>query len=260
VRAVAADPERLVICAGFTQALSPLTRALGAPVMALEDPGLAGRDRTIATAGGSHLPIPVDAIGARTGLLTGTSASAMVVTPAHQFPLGVTLAPSRRSELPSWAAESGGLIIEDDYDAEFRYDRQPVGALRGLAPEHVAYTGTASKTLAPALRLGWMVLPCALLDAVVQTKHDQDLGSPALEQLTLARLIDSGAYERHLRRARRHYSHATALQPRDGTTASGATPCWLSCAITSRRPRSAAPPPDCTWSSPCPAGSTPPRS
>jgi len=205
VRAVAAEPQRVVVCAGFTQALSLLTRALGHPVVMLEDPGLIGRDQTIAVAGGSHLPMGVDELGARTGLLPGTDADAVVVTPAHQFPLGVTLAPSRRSELLSWAGQTGRLIIEDDYDAEFRYDRQPVGALQGLAPEHVAYVGTTSKTLAPALRLGWIVLPCALLDAVTEIKRSHDAGSPVIDQLTFAHLLDSGVYERHLRRMRRHY-------------------------------------------------------
>lgn len=205
VRAVDADPERMVICTGFRQALSLLTRALGDPLIALEDPGLIGRERTVTTAGGRYTPIPVDELGARTSLLAATGASAMVVAPAHQFPLGVTLAPSRRSQLLAWAAESGGFVVEDDYDAEIRYDRQPVGALQGLAPEHVAYVGTTSKTLAPGLRLGWMVLPCALLDRVTETKSDQDGGSPTLDQIALAHLLDSGVYERHLRRVRRLY-------------------------------------------------------
>jgi GntR family transcriptional regulator / MocR family aminotransferase len=205
VRAVAADPQQVVICAGFTQALSLLTWVLGAPVVALEDPGLIGRDRIVAAAGGSHTPIPVDELGARTSLLPGTNADVMVVTPAHQFPLGVTLAPARRSQLLSWAAQDGRLVIEDDYDAEFRYDRQPVGALQGLVPERVAYVGTTSKTLAPGLRLGWMVLPCGLLEAVTQAKRDHDAGSPVLDQMILAHLFDSGVYERHLRRARRQY-------------------------------------------------------
>ena len=138
-------------------------------------------------------------------LVPGSGVGAVVVAPAHQYPLGVTLAPARRSQLLAWAAQDGGLIVEDDYDAEFRYDRQPVGALQGLAPEHVAYVGTVSKTLAPALRLGWMVLPGALAGPVTQARHRHDSGSPAIEQLALAHLLDSGSYERHLRRMRQRY-------------------------------------------------------
>ncbi len=205
VRAVAADPQRVVICAGFRQALSLLTQVLGQPVVGLEDPGLIGREETVTAAGGSYVPIPVDELGARTELIPGSGTRAVVVAPAHQYPLGVTLAPSRRSQLLDWAVHSGGLVIEDDYDAEFRYDRQPVGAVQGLAPEHVAYVGTVSKTLAPALRLGWMVLPGTLADPVTQARSHHDSGSPVIDQLALAHLLDSGSYERHLRRMRQHY-------------------------------------------------------
>jgi GntR family transcriptional regulator / MocR family aminotransferase len=205
VRGVVADPQQVVICAGFTQALSLLTTALDGAMVGLEDPGLVGRDRTIATAGGSHAPIPVDEHGLRTSALRATPARAVVVTPAHQFPLGVTLSPSRRKELVSWATAGERIIIEDDYDAEFRYDRQPIGALQGLAPASVAYVGTASKTLAPALRLGWIVLPSPLLEAVTEIKRSHDAGSPTLDQLILAQLLDTGVYERHLRRMRKHY-------------------------------------------------------
>lgn len=204
VRSVAAEPDRVVICAGFTQALSLLTRVLGESVIALEDPGVIGREQTIAASGGRHVSVPVDEFGLRTDLLPDSGATAVVTTPAHQFPLGVTLAPPRRSQLLGWARE-GGLIVEDDYDAEFRYDRQPVGAVQGLEPEHVAYVGTVSKTLAPALRLGWLVLPSSLVDAVTEVKRNHDAGSPTLDQRALAGMFDSGAYERHLRRVRRLY-------------------------------------------------------
>ena len=129
-------------------------------------------------------------------------APAVLTTPAHQCPTGVVLSPQRRGELVRWARE-GGLVIEDDYDAEFRYDRAPLGALQGLAPDRVVYMGTVSKTLAPGLRLGWLVLPASLIDAVVQAKALDDLGCPALDQLVLARLLETSAYDRHLRRARR---------------------------------------------------------
>jgi len=205
VRAVVAEPDQVVICAGFTQALSLIVRAGGIALVALEDPGLVGRDQTVAVAGGSHIAIPVDGLGLRTELLHASAANAVVVAPAHQFPLGVTLAPLRRSELLSWAATGDRIVVEDDYDAEFRYDRQPVGALQGLAPERVAYIGTVSKTLAPALRLGWIVPPNSLLDAVVAAKHNHDAGSPTLDQLVLAELFETGVYERHLRRMRKYY-------------------------------------------------------
>jgi GntR family transcriptional regulator / MocR family aminotransferase len=126
----------------------------------------------------------------------------VLATPAHQCPTGVVLSPARRAALIDWA-RAGGLVIEDDYDAEFRYDRAPLGALQGLAPDRVVYLGTVSKTLAPGLRLGWIVLPPSLVDAVVQAKLLDDLGSPTIEQLVLARLIDTAAYDRHLRKARR---------------------------------------------------------
>jgi GntR family transcriptional regulator/MocR family aminotransferase len=126
----------------------------------------------------------------------------VLTTPAHQCPTGVVLSPRRRSSLVEWA-RAGGLVIEDDYDAEFRYDRAPLGALQGLAPDRVVYLGTVSKTLAPGLRLGWLVLPASLLDAVVEAKLLDDLGSPTIDQLVLARLIETAAYDRHLRKARR---------------------------------------------------------
>jgi GntR family transcriptional regulator/MocR family aminotransferase len=129
-------------------------------------------------------------------------APAVVCTPAHQCPTGVALSPARRGALVAWA-RAGGLVIEDDYDAEFRYDRAPLGALQGLAPDRVVYLGTASKTLAPGLRLGWLVLPPTLVGPVAEAKFLDDMGSSTLEQLVLARLLETAAYDRHLRRARR---------------------------------------------------------
>ena len=204
VRAVDVEPERVLICSGFTQGLSLLVGILDHPYVALEDPGLIGRDRIIAAAGGSYVPIGVDRDGLQVERLTGSNAAAVVTTPTHQFPLGVALASDRRARLLDWA-RAGRLIIEDDYDAEFRFDRKPVGSLQGLAPENVAYVGTTSKTLAPALRLGWIVAPAALVQRLTELRRNRDAGGPTLDQLTLAELIDSGAYERHLRRARRRY-------------------------------------------------------
>jgi GntR family transcriptional regulator/MocR family aminotransferase len=129
----------------------------------------------------------------------------VLVTPAHQMPTGAVLAPERRSALLAWAAENDALVIEDDYDGEYRYDREPVGAVQGLGPERVVYLGSASKTLAPAVRLGWLVLPGWLAQTVGDEKGWADGGSPTLEQLALADFVERGELDRHLRRARLRY-------------------------------------------------------
>jgi GntR family transcriptional regulator/MocR family aminotransferase len=149
------------------------------------------------------VPVPVDAAGAEIAVLRRARVRAVVLTPAHQFPTGAVLAPERRAALIAWARQADGLVVEDDYDAEFRYDRAPLAALQGLAPDRVIYLGTVSKTLAPALRLGWLVLPPALVELVAEQRSLADHGAPTLDQLALARLIESGAYDRHLRQARR---------------------------------------------------------
>jgi GntR family transcriptional regulator/MocR family aminotransferase len=209
VRGVVADPEHVVVCAGFTQALALLTRVLGEtgagrPRIAVEDPGLQTQRDVIAGAGGVWLPVPVDGAGIDVERLRASRAGAAVVTPAHQFPTGVSLAPERRAALLEWAA-GGRLVVEDDYDAEFRFDRSPVGALQGLLPERVVYVGSASKTLAPGLRLGWAVLPPDLAERVAGARRLDDRGGPVLEQLALADLVERGAYDRHLRLMRRSY-------------------------------------------------------
>ncbi len=137
--------------------------------------------------------------------LTTDDLAGLLVTPAHQFPTGVTMHPSRRHALTTWARANDRLIIEDDYDGEFRYDRQPIGALQGTAPDHVVYVGTASKTLAPGVRLGWMVLPGRLVEPLCDTKMFVDLAAPATTQLTLADLITSHDYDRHVRTMRLRY-------------------------------------------------------
>jgi GntR family transcriptional regulator / MocR family aminotransferase len=208
VRGAVADPERMVIVSGLAQGLVLLARALlarGIRRVAVEDPSHArGRGQLVAQ-GIELVPVPVDERGIVVEALAATGTEAVLVTPAHQFPTGVVLAPERRAELLAWAERTGALIIEDDYDAEYRYDREPVGALQGLGHERVIYGGTVSMTLAPALRLGWLVLPERIDAAVVEQKLHDDLGSGALAQLTFAELLRRGDYDRHLRRSRRVY-------------------------------------------------------
>jgi GntR family transcriptional regulator/MocR family aminotransferase len=205
-RGVRASPDRIVVCAGFTQGLALLCQVLpgtGVARVAVEEYGRPDPVRTLAASGLGPAMLSVDGGGAVLDPLP--AAEAMLLTPAHQFPLGPVLSPRRRADAARWAAGTGGLIIEDDYDGEFRYDRQPVGALQALAPEHVVYAGTASKTLAPGLRLGWLVLPWHLVDAVTDAKAMADGQTSSLEQLTLAEFITSGAYDRHVRRERLDY-------------------------------------------------------
>jgi GntR family transcriptional regulator/MocR family aminotransferase len=206
-RGVRADPELVVVCAGFRHCLSLVARAMqlqGARTIAMEDP-CAEQHRAVALAAGlATVPLPVDARGARTDLLDDSVAGA-VLSPAHQFPLGVVLHRDRRAAAVTWATASGGLVVEDDYDGEFRYDRQPVGALQALAPDLVAYGGTSSKTLAPGLRLAWIVVPPRLLEPIASLRNAEDVHVSALEQIALCQMLRSGAYERHVRRMRARY-------------------------------------------------------
>ncbi|MFE0256619.1 PLP-dependent aminotransferase family protein [Streptomyces sp. NPDC059010] len=202
-RGVVAPPERIVVTSGYVQGLALLTRVLEGGAVGMEDPGLPFHREVVRRNGGAVVPVPVDERGARAGELG--DCAAVVVTPAHQYPTGVTLHPERRRALTDWARVRGGLIVEDDYDGEFRYDRQPVGALQGMAPGQVVYLGTASKTLGPALRLGWMVLPPHLVDAVADAKLHSDHHTESIGQLALAELIESHAYDRHVRACRLRY-------------------------------------------------------
>jgi GntR family transcriptional regulator / MocR family aminotransferase len=202
VRGVVLTPDSIVICSGATQGLALMARALlreGIESISVEDPGLPPHRAVLGYAGLRVHGAAVDQDGLDVSTI---DAPVVLATPAHQCPTGVVLSPARRTALVQWARD-GGLVIEDDYDAEFRYDRAPLGALQGLAPDRVAYLGTTSKTLAPGLRLGWLIPPPSLLASVVEAKALDDFGSPTLEQLTLARLIETAAYDRHLRRARR---------------------------------------------------------
>jgi GntR family transcriptional regulator/MocR family aminotransferase len=204
-RGLRATPEEVVVVAGVAQSLAlfaQLHRARGETVIAMEDPGSRGARDALAHWGLAVLPVPVDDDGVRVEELAATPARAVLLTPAHQFPTGVVLAPHRRRELLAWARAADGLVVEDDYDAEHRYDRAPVPALQASAPDHVVHTGSTSKTLAPGMRLGWLVPPPALHADLVAAKHANDLGSPVLPQLVLAELLASGAYDRHLRLVR----------------------------------------------------------
>ncbi|MBY8876895.1 MocR-like pyridoxine biosynthesis transcription factor PdxR [Actinacidiphila acidipaludis] len=204
-RGVVAEPGRIVVTSGYVQGLALLVAVAG-PVVAMEDPGLPFHREVVRRNGGRVVALPTDGLGARTDLLgTQVTADAVVVTPAHQYPTGVTLHPARRHALAAWARGGGGLVIEDDYDGEFRYDRQPVGALQGMAPDHVVYLGTASKTLGPALRLGWMVLPPRLVGPVTEAKLYSDIHTGAIGQLALAELIRDHGYDRHVRAGRLRY-------------------------------------------------------
>jgi GntR family transcriptional regulator / MocR family aminotransferase len=208
VRGVVASPERIVICSGFRQALAlivgALKRTTATPTIGLEDPGLFEGASIVEAAGGRWHAMPVDNRGLKTDMLPHTTVDAVLAMPAHQFPTGVPLAPERRAALASWTTETR-LVIEDDYDAEYRYDRAALGALQGLAPNHIAYAGTVSKTLAPAVRLGWVVLPERLVEPIVNAKRLHDSGTAVLTQLAFAEMLNRGDYDRHLRKARRHY-------------------------------------------------------
>lgn len=207
-RGVSADPDRTVITAGFVHGLSILGRVLRARGLrdaAVESYGLDIHWNLLHRAGLRTAPLALDDLGTDVAGLAGGPAKAVLLTPAHQFPIGSPLHPDRRAAAVDWARREGGVILEDDYDGEFRYDRQPVGALQGLDPERVVYLGTASKSLAPGLRLGWMVVPSGLRDEVVGEKDAAGWSGSALDQLTLAEFLTSGAYDRHVRAARLRY-------------------------------------------------------
>lgn len=208
VRAARTDPAALVVTSGAAQAFTLLAQALwrtGRDRIAVEDPGSPVIREHLRAGGLAPVPVPVDEAGLDVAALARTSVDAVFVTPAHQYPTGVVLSPARRAALVEWARDRTGVVIEDDYDAEFRYDREPVGCLQGVAPDVVALVGSASKALAPALRLGWVAVPPRLVAEVAKAKDHADHGGPAIEQLAFAELLASGGYDRHLRAARRAY-------------------------------------------------------
>lgn len=207
VRGAYADPEHTLVCCGFTQGFSLACRALrnrGLERIALEDPGWCTHRLIAEQAGLQPVPVSVDDQGLHVGALARSGAQAVVVTSAHQFPTGAVLSAERRAALIEWAEEDR-LIVEDDYDSEYRYDRVAVGALQGLAPEHVLYIGSASKRLAPAMRLGWMLVPSWLTWDLTTAKTIEDAGSEVIGQLALADFIVRGELDRHVRRTRLRY-------------------------------------------------------
>lgn len=224
-RGLRITPEDIVVVSGVAQAMALLAQQLhreGVTDIAVEDPGSRGAVDELAYWGLEPIPVPVDGDGLVIADLAASRARAAFLTPAHQFPTGVVLGPARRRELLAWAAQAA-LVIEDDYDAEYRYDRAPVPALHASAPERIAYAGSTSKTLAPALRLGWLVAPPQRRADLVAAKHASDLGSPTLPQLVLARLLESGDYDRHVRTVRaRHRARRDALLGGLATTIPGA--------------------------------------
>ena len=230
-RGVIASSENVIICAGFAHGLALISQVLrerGATAIATEAFGHLAHRRIIGAQGLRTVSLPVDGSGAEPAGLGSAGlgaarlgpaalgsagragdgsdvAGGAVLTPAHQFPLGMTLAPGRRTAFVRWAARTDGVIIEDDYDGEYRFDRQPVGAMQALAPDHVVYAGTASKSLAPGLRLGWLIVPDAMIGELVAAKERSGFFNGVLEQLTLASFIESGGYDRQIRQARLAY-------------------------------------------------------
>jgi GntR family transcriptional regulator/MocR family aminotransferase len=207
-RATVAGADRVVFCNGSSQGINLLCRVLrdrGVRRIAVEDPGHADQCTDIRSLGLDTPGIPVDSNGLSVERLSRLDVGAVLVTAAHQYPTGAVLTAKRRTALLEWAARRGAILIEDDYDAEYRYDREAIGALQGMAPDRVAYVGSASKVLSPALRLGWLVLPPELVPAVSEAKRHEDRGCPALEQLVFADFLERGGFDRHLRRTREEY-------------------------------------------------------
>jgi GntR family transcriptional regulator/MocR family aminotransferase len=208
-RGLLVDPDRLVVCNGWAQGFALMAEALrdaGVRRVAIEDPSMTRNPASLRRFGLGVVPVPVDQGGADPdALVRRAPVGAMLLTPAHQYPTGATLSADRRAGWIGWAREHDAVLIEDDYDAEFRYDRQPVGALAALDPGHVVYAGTTSKTLAPGLRLGWLVLPPRWLEPVVDLRPIVDRHSGVLDQLALATMITSGAFDQHVRFARTRY-------------------------------------------------------
>lgn len=209
VRAARVTADTIMVTSGFAQGLGLLCNMLadaGHTTVAVEDPGHPGQRRFIEGIGLHTVAVPVDDEGIDVEALAKSGARATLLTPANQFPTGVVLSERRREALTAWTRQVDGLVIEDDYDAEFWYNnaRRPP-SLQGIDPEHVVYGGSASKTLAPGLRLGWLAVPERLTLALEHVRSRQDLGASTLDQLAYAEFIATGRLDRHLRRMRKRY-------------------------------------------------------
>ncbi|MBE2317897.1 PLP-dependent aminotransferase family protein [Solirubrobacter sp. CPCC 204708] len=204
VRGTLATAEDVLIVLGAAQALVTIAVALDGARIAVENPGHIHIRELLRTQGLEPVPVRVDGEGIVVDELPG-DVRAVLVTPAHQFPTGVVMSAARRAELLAWAERHDAVIVEDDYDSEYRYDRAPVGALQGLRPDLVLHIGSVSKTLAPALRLGWLIAPPAWHARLLHARESLDHGLPALEQHAFADFIERGAYDRHIRRSLRTY-------------------------------------------------------
>jgi GntR family transcriptional regulator/MocR family aminotransferase len=208
MRGVVVEPEHVVICCAASQALTILWHVLrrrGARRVAIEDPGWRWQRYTVEHAGLEAVPVRVDEHGMVVTELAAANVDAVVMTPAHHYPTGVVTTPERRAALVTWARERRALIVEDDYDVEYRFGQQPIASLQGLAPDLVAFVGTTSKTLAPALRLAWVVPPLHLIDDVEHELLVTGVSPPTLDQIAMASFIEDASLERHLRSMRRHY-------------------------------------------------------
>ncbi|GAA4916513.1 GntR family transcriptional regulator/MocR family aminotransferase [Stackebrandtia albiflava] len=205
VRFADTDPSRVSVVGGVAHGLHLVVRALHGPRLAVEDPTSPGQLPLLREAGATVIPIPVDAEGMDVAALERSDATAVLLTPAHQYPTGAVLSPRRRAALRAWLDRPGRFAVEDDYDAEFRYDREPVGCLQGLLPDRTALLGSVSKSLAPGLRLGWVVAPGHVTAEVVRIRRRTDLGDSVFDQAVLAELLRHGDYDRHVRWARRRY-------------------------------------------------------
>jgi GntR family transcriptional regulator / MocR family aminotransferase len=208
VRGVRTHDDLVLLAGGFAEALAATVATLvgaGCDRIGVEDPGGHEPRRRVEAAGAEVVSVPVDEDGVRLDVLERAEVNAVLVTPAHQYPMGPVLSPERRGGLVDWARRTGGWVIEDDYDAEFRYDREPVGAMQALAPDRTIYLGSVAKTLAPSIRVGWIVAPPMLVEELRHLREVRTSQLATLDHLIVARLIDTGTYDRHLRTVRRRY-------------------------------------------------------
>ncbi len=207
-RGISCHPSQIIITSGATQAFTLLAKLLvktNSEVL-IEDPVTKEIPEIFIERGANITPIPVDEFGMQTEWLTTKKKENIIfVTPSHQFPLGGILPIQRRIQLINFAKETNSYILEDDYDSEFRYSGHPVSSLQGLFPERVIYIGTFSKILSPSLRIGYVILPNALVEEAKNLKRYTDYHSPTIEQVILARFIKDGHLEKHVVKMRKLY-------------------------------------------------------